>query len=342
MKTHNAVRIKPFALPLQNPWSTPNQIRRKLYRKPNILQLPNEILEIILSNLNISAKKNFEATCPRIRTMSLEYYKHKVNAITADIMAKKTDSNQVNNVIIFSTINRIAGTYLLFGTGTFFYKSMAKFLQTIKKRKCRAPTTQQVIVFLRNLLKFYDHIQPTENYSKILFAITTIHLLKYFRHVQCASVKIDQQTLSISISVQGIWFALLWSADCMSLKMPGDQQKFLIMLAVLLINDQKLKNYYKIWDCDDKVLVFGNNYKKRRQSNQIRALMTVQLNISGNEEIIKFFETFLSTSEVSKIPSKSFSIRIRIVSNEASKWGCDRSNKVYFSANSVVNITSNE
>lgn len=330
MKTRNGFygfdKIPPSLYTKRNP------LKRRFTQKQHIFKLPNEILENIFVNLNKMDRKNFEFTCHHAKEVASGYYKHEVEKAKTELGIKNT-----NRTIILDIINLIGEFYSNFGFEPFFQKSFNNLLQNLKNNRNGSLTVTNMMRFLSNFFKFAESSQPLENHSRIIFVLTTINLLKRFCNVHISRKKINNQNMSIHITVNGIWFAVVYSASlCKSLEFPNDQQTFLKMLAVLLINDRKSKTYHKIWDCDEKVIAFGNSYKQNARRKKFKPVTSFEINIVADEKIINFFETFLNESKVSDMPNESFSIAMQISCTEARKWGCRKFSEMYFSSISVV------
>lgn len=309
-------------------------LKRRKTENLDILKLPNEILEKIFVNLNKANKKHFEMTCHRFKEVSGDYYKHEVDKARFELNRKQT-----NHTILIDIINLVGEFHSNFGLAAFFHKMLHNLFETLKRKRNGSLTIAHMIQFLNTYFKFVERCQVSQNHSKIMFILTTIHLLRHFSSLHVTIKRLNKQNLSIHITVNGIWYAVVYSTRVSaSLEFPSDRETFLKMLCILLINDRKLKTYYKIWDCDEKVIALGNNYKHNPRRKKFKPVTSFGFNITANEKVAEYFEKFLngSGSVIDSIPKESFSVMMRISCTESRKWGANKISKMYFSGSSVI------
>uniref|UniRef100_A0A1I8Q8V0 F-box domain-containing protein n=1 Tax=Stomoxys calcitrans TaxID=35570 RepID=A0A1I8Q8V0_STOCA len=298
---------------------------------PTVVDLPPEILEKIIGNVDIWHHNRIRETSRRFREISDLYICHEFEKS----LYKNVSTNpQSYESAVLLGIRHATNVYVRSGFKSLFCGCLLPMLRDSYKNPF-CPPIEKVTTFL---VHFYSMVEdavdgPASQKSRLLYVITLLRLFKAFRakYTIVSNSSLPRHWRAV-IELEGSWMGMLWHSKANALDLSNKRRNLLVILTELLIASISDKSFKRVWDCPSELYVFGND-----TSGHKRAPRTVfTLTVYGTKTINSLFQTCLEEDDEQftcplQLPKGEFMVDLDITSREAMKWGCPKTRHMTFS-----------
>lgn len=294
----------------------------RVYRNQNkrlqICDLPTEILELIINNINIWHRNRIRASCKRLRNACDSALMHDFRASLVKYGRKDRCGYEFSALQV---IHQATWAYVKAGFRPLFLGAMLPLMRNHYKNPF-CPRVGKIRTFL---LKFYKLIEegfgnPLSQSSRLLYVITLLGFLyKSNNSSLVSSVDIEPQCWRMVYQLRGSWFGMLWSSkSTQCFNYVTDRNQLLIILAEIMISVHSRTAFKKVWECENKIFVLGQDLSNRKRMPKV----TFSFEIHGTPNIISILKESPKSEEWINLPEDEFNLSLSINCKEAVKWGC--------------------
>ncbi|XP_075167075.1 uncharacterized protein LOC142239190 [Haematobia irritans] len=296
-----------------------------------ITDLPPEILEMIIANVNIWHHNRIRAASKQLRTISDLHIRHGFNKALHEHIAKDPWSYES---AVLKTIQLATEVYTRYGFESVFCGCLLPMLRSSYKNPY-CPPINMVNKFFAHFYNMIDDIigDTTLQQSRLLYILTLLKILRSFKSCSVVSRTSLPFHWRVVIELQGPWLGMLWNTKGVPNDRAGQRNNLLVILTEMLIFDMNGKAFKRVVEIPRELYVFGNDTSRDKRTPP-NTLFT--LTVQGSKKICNLFETCLQDSDENfvwppKWPKYQFTTNLDIMCKEAMKWGCSKLQHYEFS-----------
>lgn len=287
-------------------------------KQKHLFNLPDEILEQILSFCDENDRKYLSRTSTRLSRVILQYEKHKYRKTISSIYENESRMVLKRIGIAIDALQAVEVPLKFSSFEASFYSFLNDFFNI---------SSSKMLTFshlMNSLEKFYKVHYNQSSIVSILI-VTLLLTLNRFQNACSSCEYVSTSQLTICYEIKRIWIAILWKNIDKNLnESKDDLRSLVVIIIVLLINSKINEKFYKITDFGLKVWVFGNEFAKI-SSRQREASVTLDINVFTCIEMLEVFKGIVDGNQFSgNIANNLNKIEIGIYINckEANLWGC--------------------
>ncbi|XP_065361252.1 uncharacterized protein LOC135954933 [Calliphora vicina] len=297
---------------------------KKLTEKPplNICDLPTELLEKIMGNINIWHHNRIRGTSKRMKEVNDIFIMHEFQKALKKSTALDPNSEASAGLRIIQQATEI---YIRSGFESTFCGCILPMLRSSYKD----PFCPHISEIKKFLVHFYgmvlDLIGDTSAQRwRLLYTINLMRLVKAFDK-SIISSSLMPLHWRIVVELRGPWLGTLWTSKGRNLNPARHRCNLLVILSEMLMANITGRSFKHVWESASEMYVFGNDTSN---SNHV-PITLFTFTVYGSKKICNLFRSCLEDEPEqfqwpSKWPNDQFTVNLDIVCKEAMKYGCSK------------------
>ncbi|KNC24721.1 hypothetical protein FF38_05439 [Lucilia cuprina] len=303
---------------------------KTVVKKPplNICDLPSEILEKIMGNINIWHHNRIRGTSKRMKDVNDIFVMHEFQKALKKYTIQDPKSEASAGLRI---IKQATEVYLRSGFESTFCGCILPMLRSSYKDPF-CPHISQIKKFL---VHFYARVSELigDTWSqrwRLLYMITLMKLVKAFDKSIISSTGMPLHW-RIVVELKGPWLGTLWTSKGQPRNHFRNRCNLLVILAEMLMANISGRGFKHVWECPNEMYVFGNDTSN---SNHV-PITLFTFTVYGSKKICNLFRSCLEDEPENfqwpaKWPNDQFTVNLDIICKAAMKWGCSKSQHMEF------------
>jgi len=301
--------------------------RRKRIRKINVLNLPNNILEQIFIQLNISENRNVRATCHRFMNVADEALQHNLNVNFVRIAGAWQDKSEVRKLDALTTVVEAATSiYCAHFDYTIVYNNLIRLIYA--REFTRPPKVAEFKKIRGFLMDFYEFVHsdlaardPSGNLFSKLFSIMLLNVLQKFKDATSAVSFAAGNYALIQYDLNGCWFGVVGSPGTGTINtlIDANRNNFLIILFHLLMAERCEQTLLTHWNRREWLFVYGRSDIEVRSRKSKRIVVDVYG--LGSETFISSLMDAQMETVTGLLLANEGKLFFEITCCEGCKWG---------------------
>lgn len=294
--------------------------------------LPDEILELIFSNLGVVEKRAVRASCRRCWTIENECRKRLFRGnYNNNQRAIKDKCIPDQKCALNTAIQAATAVYCLrFNYGFVLHRFL--FTEQIKSAINGDGIFIESVPFetLRDrLLSYFEFVHtallaadPTDNLVNKAYFLVLIELLGQFEVVKWEQSLFSPNYLSVMLEVDRVWFNIVWKRKRETIRMCAsvdDRYHVLVVLSNMLYAELMHECVTSVWTVRNKVIVYGRQDECTGTKNSPK--IRVKITAVGSNRVIQSLMQQRFSVDMELFLTEDCCIFMDISSLNSDRWG---------------------